>query len=94
MQRVRSCCCSTRTPRARTTSVATTTRARCDAIAQLACRLADAPEELIEVVDPPAGPAPTLGRLDLAGLHELGWKPAVELEDGMRRTLEWLSSPA
>lgn len=64
------------------------------AIAQLACRLADAPEEVIEVVDPPAGPAPTHGRLDLARLHELGWKPEVELEDGMRRTLEWLSSPA
>jgi dTDP-glucose 4,6-dehydratase len=63
-------------------------------IAQLACRLADAPEELIEVVDPPAGPAPALGRLDLGGLHELGWRPEVELEDGMRRTLEWLSSPA
>lgn len=64
------------------------------AIAQLACRLADASAELIEVVEPPAGPAPTHGPLDLAGLRELGWHPEVELEDGMRRTLEWLSSPA
>jgi nucleoside-diphosphate-sugar epimerase len=63
-------------------------------IAQLACRLAGAPAELIDVVDPPAGPAPVLGRLDLRGLHELGWRPEVELEDGMGRTLEWLSSPA
>ena len=63
-------------------------------IAQLACRLADAPAELIEVVDPPVGPAPTLDRLNLDGLHELGWRPEVELEDGMRRTLEWLSSLA
>ena len=63
-------------------------------IAQLACRLAGAPEELIDVVDPPVGPAPVLDRLDLRGLHELGWRPEVELEDGMRRTLEWLSSPA
>jgi nucleoside-diphosphate-sugar epimerase len=63
-------------------------------IAQLACRLAAAPDELIEVVDPPAGPAPVLDRLDLDGLHELGWQPEVELEDGMARTLEWLSSPA
>jgi dTDP-glucose 4,6-dehydratase len=63
-------------------------------IAQLACRLADAPEDLIEVVDPPAGPAAVLGRLDLDGLRGLGWRPEVELEDGMRRTLEWLSSPA
>jgi nucleoside-diphosphate-sugar epimerase len=62
-------------------------------IAQLACRLASAPEELIEVVDPPVGPAPVLDRLDLSPLHELGWRPEVELEDGMRRTLEWLLSP-
>jgi nucleoside-diphosphate-sugar epimerase len=63
-------------------------------IAQLACRLAGAPEELIEVVDPPPGPAPVLDRLDVHGLRELGWRPDVELEDGMGRTLEWLSSPA
>jgi nucleoside-diphosphate-sugar epimerase len=35
-----------------------------------------------------------LGRLDLGALRELGWRPEVELEDGMRRTLEWLSSLA
>jgi nucleoside-diphosphate-sugar epimerase len=63
-------------------------------IAQLSCRLAGAPEELIEVVDPPVGPAPVLEHLDLAGLRGLGWRPEVELEDGMARTLEWLSSPA
>lgn len=63
-------------------------------IAQLACRVVGAPEELIEVVDPPAGPAPVLDHLDLDGVHTLGWQPQVELEDGMRRTLEWLSSPA
>jgi nucleoside-diphosphate-sugar epimerase len=64
------------------------------AVARLACRLAAAPDELIEVVDPPAGPAPTHGRLDLARLRELGWQPETELEDGMRQTFEWLSSPA
>jgi nucleoside-diphosphate-sugar epimerase len=63
------------------------------AIAQIACRLADAPEELIEVVEPPAGPAPVLESLDVRALRELGWRPEVELEDGMRRTLEWLLSP-
>ena len=52
------------------------------------------PEALIDVVDPPAGPAPKLAPLDLAPLHALGWQPEVELEDGMRRTLDWLSSPA
>jgi nucleoside-diphosphate-sugar epimerase len=63
------------------------------AIAQIACRLADAPEELIEVVEPPVGPAPVLESLDVRALRELGWRPEVELEDGMRRTLEWLLSP-
>jgi nucleoside-diphosphate-sugar epimerase len=62
-------------------------------IAQIACRLADAPEELIEVVDPPPGPAPVHAPLHLDRLRELGWRPEVELEDGMRRTLEWLLSP-
>jgi dTDP-glucose 4,6-dehydratase len=62
-------------------------------IAQLACGLAGAPAESIDVVDPPAGPAPVLDRLDLRGLRELGWRPEVELEDGMSRTFEWLSSP-
>jgi dTDP-glucose 4,6-dehydratase len=63
-------------------------------IARLACRLVGAPAELIDVVDPPVGPAPVLDRLDLRGLHELGWRPEVPLEDGMGRTFEWLSSPA
>jgi dTDP-glucose 4,6-dehydratase len=64
------------------------------AIAQIACRLAGASEESIDVVEPPAGPAPVSRPLELSALHELGWSPEVELEDGMRRTLEWLSSPA
>jgi len=48
---------------------------------------------LIDVVDPPAGPAPALDRLDLGALPELGWRPEVALEDGMSRTLQWLLSP-
>ena len=51
-------------------------------------RLADAPETLIEVVEPPAGPAPELRHLDFGRLHAIGWRPEVDLEDGMRRTLE------
>ena len=63
-------------------------------IARIACSLAGAPEDSIALADPPAGPAPVLDRLDLGALRALGWRPEVELEDGMRRTLEWLSSPA
>jgi dTDP-glucose 4,6-dehydratase len=62
-------------------------------IARLACRLAGAPESLIEVVDPPAGIAATGVSLDLERLHSLGWRPQVELEDGMQQTLDWLASP-
>ena len=62
-------------------------------VAQLACRLTSASEDLIDEVEPPPGPAPELRRLDLEPLRALGWRPAVELEDGMRRTLDWLLSP-
>jgi nucleoside-diphosphate-sugar epimerase len=62
-------------------------------VAQLACRLAGAPETLIEVVEPPPGPAQELRALDLAPLHALGWRPRVALEDGMRLTLDHLESP-
>jgi dTDP-glucose 4,6-dehydratase len=62
-------------------------------VAQLACGLARAPEALIEVVEPPPGPAPELRPLDLAPLHALGWQPRVALADGMKQTLDWLESP-
>lgn len=57
-------------------------------IARLACRLAGASEELVSEVDPPV-PEPPF-QVSSARLEELGWKPEVELEEGMRRTLEWL----
>jgi dTDP-glucose 4,6-dehydratase len=63
-------------------------------VARIACRLTGAPDELIDIVDPHAGPVLVLEGLDVARLHELGWRPEVELEDGMQRTLEWLSSRA
>ena len=62
-------------------------------IARLACRVSAAPESLIELRDPPVGPALVLGQLDVEPLRDLGWRPEVELEDGMRRTLDWLLSP-
>jgi nucleoside-diphosphate-sugar epimerase len=62
-------------------------------VARLACRVSSAPESLIELVEPPAGPAPVLEKLDVEPLLALGWEPEVELEDGLRRTLDWLLSP-
>ncbi len=59
-------------------------------VAGLACAAADASERLIEVVEPPRGPALVLESLDTAPLRELGWRPQVELEEGLRRTLAGL----
>ncbi|HVA31144.1 MAG TPA: NAD(P)-dependent oxidoreductase [Gaiellaceae bacterium] len=64
-----------------------------EAVARLACRVAGASEALIEIVDPPAGPAPVLEKLDGEPLRELGWRAEVTLEEGMQRTLDWLLSP-
>jgi dTDP-glucose 4,6-dehydratase len=58
-------------------------------VARLACRLAGVPEELVEEVDPPVGLAPG-HRIATEKLYELGWRPEVGLEEGMRRTLDWL----
>jgi nucleoside-diphosphate-sugar epimerase len=62
-------------------------------VAQIACRLAGAPESLIEEVDPPAGIDAAGLRLDVERLHSLGWRPEIGLEDGMQQTLDWLASP-
>jgi dTDP-glucose 4,6-dehydratase len=62
-------------------------------VAQIACRLTGASEALIEEVDPPAGVDPAGVDLDVDRLHSLGWRPKIELEEGMRETLEWLASP-
>ncbi len=63
-------------------------------VAGLCCTAAGADERLIEVVEPPAGPAPVLELLDTDRLRSLGWRPEVALEDGVRRTLEWLRHEA
>jgi dTDP-glucose 4,6-dehydratase len=59
-------------------------------VARLACRLAGAPEDLVTEVEPPVSEPPL--RVSSARLEVLGWKPEVELEEGMRLTLEWLRS--
>ena len=55
--------------------------------ARLACRAAGAPESLIDVVEPPPGPAHVLETLDVEPLRALGWHPVVGLEQGIRATL-------
>ena len=60
-------------------------------LARLACRVAGAPEALVEEVDPPEGLA-AAHRISTAKLEALGWQPEVELGEGMRRTLAWLEA--
>jgi len=58
-------------------------------IAQLACKLAGAPEDLIVEVDPPAAQT-VVKRLSTDRLRALGWAPTVDLEDGMARVYDWV----
>jgi nucleoside-diphosphate-sugar epimerase len=57
--------------------------------ARLVCRLADAPEELVQVVDP--GPFTThVKEASFDKIREhLGFEAKTELEEGIRRTIEW-----
>jgi nucleoside-diphosphate-sugar epimerase len=57
-------------------------------LARLVCELTGAPEDLIEEVDAPPGGVSK--PLDTERLRALGWRPEVELEDGVRATLDWL----
>ena len=58
-------------------------------VAELACELAGAPESLIELIDAPARQT-VVKRLSTEKLRMLGWRPQVELADGMERTLDWV----
>jgi len=60
-------------------------------VATLACRLAGAPESLIEETDPPdlAGAA---HRVSMEKLRGLGWAPEIALEQGLRATLDSIIS--
>lgn len=57
--------------------------------AERACDLTGAPHSLIVDVDPPANQT-IVKRLATSKIRALGWQPEVTLEDGMRRTLEWV----
>ena len=60
-------------------------------IAQEACRLTGADESLINLVDPPAKKT-MVKRLSTKRLQSLGWKPEVEIEEGMVKVYEWIKN--
>jgi nucleoside-diphosphate-sugar epimerase len=60
-------------------------------IAQMACKLAGAPDSLIEEVDPPATQT-VVKRLSTDRLRALGWAPTVELDQGMARVYDWVKT--
>lgn len=64
-------------------------RAEMVEVAKYACDLAGAPRDLIQLVDAP-GNQTVVKRLSTRKLRGLGWVPEVQLEDGMRKTLEWV----
>lgn len=57
--------------------------------ARLICRLADAPQDLVEVVEP--GPFTThVKRASFEKIRDdFGFEAKVDLEEGIRRTIEW-----
>ena len=59
-------------------------------IAQLACKLAGAPDSLIEEVDPPDRQI-VVKRLVTDRLRALGWAPTVDLADGMAQVYDWVT---
>jgi nucleoside-diphosphate-sugar epimerase len=65
-------------------------------VADLALETVFADEETtahVYLVDPPAGYSLSK-RLDVSRLHELGWRPTVELDEGIGFTYRWLRETA
>lgn len=56
-------------------------------VARMACDMAGAPHDLIREVDPPAMQT-VVKRLDTAAIRGLGWRPLVDLEEGMAAVYE------
>lgn len=57
-------------------------------VAELACELAGASRDLIEPIHPRGAVA--VNRFSTERIEAAGWSPRVELEDGMRETLDWV----
>lgn len=62
-------------------------------VARRACDLTGAPYGLIAEVEPPERQT-VVKRLSTLKLKGLGWKPEVELDEGMKRTLDWVDTLA
>lgn len=60
-----------------------------EAIAGLACNVAGASRDLIDIFEPPPGLVP-VKRLSMQRLRDLGFSPDVSLEDGMRDVYQGL----
>lgn len=58
-------------------------------VAEMACDMAGADYGLIRMVDPPARQT-VVKKLADTKLRELGWKPQVELEEGMGYVYDWI----
>jgi nucleoside-diphosphate-sugar epimerase len=58
-------------------------------LAEEACRLASATTDLIQLVDPPQKKT-MVKRLSTAKLRELGWRPKVDLPQGMAEVYKWV----
>jgi dTDP-glucose 4,6-dehydratase len=61
-------------------------------VARRACELVGASPELVEELDPP--PGRVAPRVEVERLRGLGWEPEVDLEEGLRRTLESMQATA
>lgn len=59
-------------------------------IAEIACDLTGAPRSLITEVDAPSGQT-VVKRLSTDRLRSLGWRPTVDIKEGMVRMLDWVS---
>jgi GDP-L-fucose synthase len=56
-------------------------------VAELACAIAGADENLIRMVSAP-GNQTLVKRLSTEKIRSMGWRPEVDLEEGMRRTYQ------
>lgn len=60
-------------------------------VAEIACDLTGASHDLIYEVDPPANQT-AIKRLSTEKIRRLGWRPTMDLETGMRKTLAYVKT--